>query len=328
MSNNLLDDFSSRFGDALTIIAPEPPAYCEPVWLSTFTREKRLFRRLREGIQGPFPEDEREYMEKCTVLVEYDVRVYRVPCYELSPIVVVEEYAARLDEIRDICRRGDSDSLVRMERRDHPLKKLARPEHLEPHMYELVDNRYIRQIALLDWDNPFDPWQQQVNKHNLRTLASAEADGSVHYYRADVDDYLGVNLKHEWCHRLEERFPELIPHFNNAVNLEWWEWTNDDSAFKSMGEQFAYLGQDLMERDGRRFLAAALKAPMRSVVFYDFLERPLQDTWVGGAYPHIWTQRVKFVREHLIPLAMSKSNERVQLATAAQTYMVSRTRTS
>ena len=235
---DILQNLISRFGESTAIVSPA--ADFRPAWLETFTREKRSFLRQREGIAEPFPDTDADYQDECLESVEFDVRVYR-PEGHSTRIVLTEDYAQKLDEVRNVHLAAQYSGESLIEWSDSPLRHRARPEDFAEHLDELPDSSYIKEIYLLDWDNAFDPWL--IFKGGCKSLAAATKHGNVEFYRAEQNGWLGLNVKHEWIHLAYARFRQLVAAWTNACNSEWYEWLPDQNALKSVEEHCALLAR-------------------------------------------------------------------------------------
>jgi hypothetical protein len=306
----------ARYGQNLSIVPSGPAAITEPDWVTTFSRGTRKLRRPKPDCVAPFPEEEQDYIDQCLQSCETDVRIYTVPSHPGTKIVVPEEYAAALDELRRLRVDAEKFDDARARWSEHPLRHRARPEDLVAHLDELPDSSFIAEIVLLDWDNAFDPWLQQIRDNNNVTLAAAIPGGIIELYRAEMNGFIGITLNHEWCHLLQSKFTALIAEFRNMVNGEWWEWSADPSAKQSMGEQFAYTGQQLMHRDASIFISTALAAPLRSFAIFKSIELCLSAVPAErrSRFHDKWAARAKFVREHIRPVAMEKSQRLTKTA--------------
>jgi hypothetical protein len=314
-----LQDLISRYGESASIVPPV--ANTRPDWLETFTKEKRCFLRPKEGIKAPFPDNDTEYRAQCLEQVEYDVRVYH-PDGHVCRIVLSEDYAQKLDAVRDVHLAAQYSGASLSAWSDHPLRHRARPEDLTLHLAELPDSSYINEICLLDWDNAFDPWL--IDQGGCKSLAAATWERNVEFYCAELNGWLGLNVKHEWIHLAYARFRHLVKHWTDAVFSEWFEWLPDANALKSVEEHCALLGQMLMHRNGKEFLRGAINTPARSVVFFEFIEHALNAAAQPCICSDVWRNRIRVIRDEILPLAVDKAALRLQTATDLNAHMTAR----
>ncbi len=262
--------------------------------LTGFTCARRRFLRPRADVAAPYPVEDQEFVSKVLQAVEFDVREYTVDRHA-TRIVVCADYARQLDDLRALKTRANHAEDARATLRQHPLRNRVLPEELVRYLDELPNSSLFTELVLLDWANPRDlKLRQRYQSDTFVSAAGTMNNGVVEFYCTENNQFLRINLFHEWTHCLEEAYPAVATAFDAALELEWREWVPDTYALRSYQEHWAVIGQELMHLDGQRFIAAVEQAPIRSAVWLQALKRTLAAVPEGrqSIYHLKWLQRV------------------------------------
>jgi hypothetical protein len=279
--------------DEAVNIAPRAPTMADLCARmgTLYTTSRSSFLLPKAGITGPYPEKEEDFHNQCLESVEFDVRIYTVEPHNVE-IVIPETYAKKLEEVRKL--RTDAEQAtaccVDLIAPSHPVDDLQ--SQLGRHKYrnrllqedvvalldELPDSSYFTRVYLVDWDNPQDVWLRQLYQNDkFVSAASTNKEREVHLYKTENNMFVRTNLFHEWAHKFrDDHFqPDELEAFDDSLELEWRVYVPDYYALKSYGEHFAVLSQELLHVDGKRFMDAARRAPMRSCVWMRVFKRIL-----------------------------------------------------
>jgi len=270
------------------------------------------------GEQGPFANYD-DFKAHGLKQVARSVRVYSghgLP----TKIIVPEDYAARLDEVRTLRLRGSESSIcqppadnsetvsvedARCRLAQHDLRNRLLPEELLPLLDELPDSSYFSALFLLDEANPEDIWVRQDYNSGFVSAMATLADGRSMLFRSERNEFLRPNLLHEWSHRLQHHCQEESTAFSDALELEWRQYVPNTYALRSYGEHWAVIGEELTNSSAQRFLTLAQKAPLRTIVWLTALGKSLATSRHQCREHSAYVERVHFARQRVAPAARS-----------------------
>ena len=211
-----------------------------------------------------------------------DVRVYNVEGHDIK-FVIDETFAKQLDEVRLLrleLHVPEKSKSAREQLAAHPHGQRALPEDFLQHIDELPDSSYFKDFWLLDYANPEDAWQAQVySSPNFKSSAAADASGDVISFARDVDDFLRLDIFHEWCHHLEGHYERESKSFRATIMLEqrvpgWF--APSSYALRTFGEHWAVYGEKCMlEASADIFNEKLLVSAPRAVFFMRALKKCL-----------------------------------------------------
>jgi len=268
------------------------------------------------GEAGPFASYE-DFTARGLKNIDRPVRIYSghgLP----TKIIVPEDYAQHLDEVRKLRLRGsesgvcqepadDGESVsvedARCRLAQHELRNRLLPEELLPLLDELPDCSYFGTLFLLAETNPEDIWVQQDYNSSFVSAMATLPDGRTMLFRSEHNEFLRLNLFHEWSHRLQHHCQEESAAFSDALELEWRQYVPNTYALRSYGEHWAVIGEELTHRSAHRFLTLAEKAPLRTVVWLVALAKALAASRHACREQAAYNQRVQFARQHVAPAA-------------------------
>ncbi len=247
--------------------------------------------QMSEAVAADAPfADYADFKARALRTIERPVREYDIVNHDVK-LVVPESYAVELDAVRRLrlraaesCLEHDdrlSDPLSAEDARamlsQHPLRQRILPEELVVHLDELPDARYLSRIVLSPEDNPEDRWTKLEYRADWFVSAMAtEPNGDVLLFKTERNEFVRVNLFHEWTHRLQKQADESYQVFLDAIELGWRKYVPRSYALRSYGEHWAVVGEELLHVDARRFLEVASNSPIRTVIMMLALEQSLQ----------------------------------------------------
>lgn len=225
--------------------------------------------------------DDYDTFLKSLRVVEEAVRIYSVNGHNVK-FVLKESYALAQDELRELRRQLEDESTneeAAKKLAEHPYRERALPEDILPFIDQVVDSSYFGKIYLLDERNVHDLWVRQVKKdYNANFISSASVDGDdLNLYRREIEEYLGVDIFHEWAHRLEARYDAESKAFRAAILLEQrhqgWYYPSA-YALTAMDEHWAVYGERMLA-DQSVFQETIAKSAPRAVVWMRALKKAL-----------------------------------------------------
>jgi len=305
----------------LTIaVRAKPPAGDLARRLNPWTPARHTFEVLREDVTLPIPQAFTDFEKQFLQNLEMDVRVYTGQGHS-TPIVVPEQYARQLDEVRALrlaTERGDGTGTI------HPLANRVLPEDLLPYLDELPDSSFFSKIFLLDWANPRDVWLKVMYQNDaFVSAASVLPSGTADLYRAENSEFLRVNLFHEWTHLLKNRSEAAGQAFDSAVDMEWRIYVPSTYALRSYGEHWAVVGENLIQPDGAKFMEVADRAPVRTMVLMRALKAALAQVPVASrsVYHENFVARILWCEINVKPKADQMISQSIQRATQVREHL-------
>jgi len=284
------------------------------------------------GVEGPF-QDYNDFRARALKPVDELVRICECDGHAVK-IVLREGYACRLAEVRELRLRAGQSSLnelvgdrmpaakqqeaeagatlpalspeeARARLSQHELRNRILPEELVALLDALPESSYFSRVFLLDEANPEDLWVRQTYNPGFVSAAATLPNGDLLLFRTERNEFLRVNLIHEWAHQLQRRCEAEFKIFHDAVELGWRFYVPNTYALRSYEEHWAVIGEELLHVDARRFLAAAGSAPIRSTVWMLVLRRALaKSTGCGlNLYRDQLNARVIHTLQHVLPKA-------------------------
>jgi hypothetical protein len=300
--------------------------------VATYRTSNEPLLQLVGGVTGPF-ENREDFERKALITVDTLVRIYSSP-YFAGEIVVPEPYAVELDRVRAMrmaalvpatadtsaVRQGLSCNEAQAGLELSEYRNRLLPEEVFFYLKEMPESGYFWRVFMHDNSNPRDLWLRKFYKDDSFTSAMEvmRKTGELRLFRTERNEFLRLNLLHEWAHLLETRCtPEEWRFFSDGVALEWPFYVPDTYAYKSYEEHWAVVGQDLLHADASRFLKMLEKGPIRTVAFMTVLERALSSVPapMRSPYHQQLLARCAHTRNHGVPLA--KANLDVALRAAA-----------
>lgn len=261
-----------------------------PLQLGGGRAEARRFPIYNGSDGAPMPAT---YQEFCLQYLRGEERpavVYEVtlPDRRVTTIVVPADYDGEL--------KADSKmALIRLA-----------PADLPALLAELPDATMINEIVLLDERNPDDRWHEHERGHVFVTGATATPYGDVSIYKGCKGDEARTLLKHEWAHILYEELTFLS---GKSPSHFWWKakaailveadgFYLRDLARLNDSENFAvHMGECFLASGPTEFAQFVAKAPVRSRLFADILERVLWRSHIDMPYDDIYERRIRYARE-------------------------------
>jgi hypothetical protein len=241
-----------------------------------------------ELLPGPLPEHlpalQSDFREKYMYESEHRVAIYSVVGHE-TKIHIPQDY---------------DDSLVAEDR----WQRLA-PKDI-PALLDQLPNDIVKEIHLLDIDNPLDRWMSSTLGEPFRAAAEASVyDRKITWYNALGWSWVEVELNHEWAHLLEEH--SRVRHlYNDAVRVEQRSWDNAD--VRTSAEDWAtHLGEGLMARDPLKVVEVARQAPVRTLLLADVLEAATYEQSESAERPihEIYRKRARLATTIARPAAIT-----------------------
>jgi hypothetical protein len=247
---------------------------------------------------------EADFLQNGVRYQEVPGRIYR---FGQTEIAAPEAYAAKFDAVRqyrsEIAGKSSAEQAQIAQRvlgEDAHLAKIALPEDFLPAI-EMLPDRRIGRINLLDIKNPEDIWVQQQGNSKYSSTAVVEPNGDVTFFRKQHDIYLHSDLGHEWAHLLRDSNPKAAAAFDLAASRESNGYMNRPHAGKNNSENFAvHLGEEFLHPDRDVFINLTREAPMRSVAMAQAL-RPVVFGKNDSPHAQMYRERVEYVEREVWP---------------------------
>lgn len=263
------------------------------------------------------------------------VRVYGIDGLP-TKIVVPETYAQKLDAVRQLRLNaeqsgttGARDQMMQTYKARADLRADAYgdrmlPEELIPYIEALPNRSLVKQVLLVDYKNPYDPWfAQRYQQKDFESSASANGDRTITLYQKKRDNpgtewVTREDVGHEWAHLQKFADKHGSNSFNVAAELEsegrGGYFYNDYSHTKPKSdaphdENWAvHLGQNFLHPDADHFVAVAKEMPIRSAVMGRSLAKALKDVPFEQRSPHHYEleDRVEYVEKYIVPEAKDR----------------------
>ncbi|HEY9870957.1 MAG TPA: HEAT repeat domain-containing protein [Candidatus Obscuribacterales bacterium] len=271
----------------------------------------------RQGVEGPF-KDYKDFSRRAVKEVKAALREYEVEGHS-TRILVGEEYARQLDQVRQLRQRIDglegsgksmSQQLELIRLKDelsrHRFGSRALPEDFIPYLDQLPDRRLVRRLIIVDGPSAEDAWMKQAYKPDFTAAATASPDGDVIFYSPHRHAPLRDQLFHEWAHLVKFKFGSESQLFNIAADLEKGGHFSSDYARFSDHENFAvHMGEDMLHWDADTFALITDQAPLRSVIFGRALARTFQSlpSWARSIHHKQFNARLAYLNNEVLPRA-------------------------
>ena len=248
--------------------------------------------------------DSRAFMANGVELQGRLARVYSISGHR-TEIVVPDDYARRLDAVREFRLRlqgGSGDSPNRI---DPELFSRALPEDFIPHLDVLPDSGLVGRLCLLDDPNPIDAWyQQHLEAPWFVSQASAHPDHVITFFRKTLDDYIGDEFRHEWSHLARWESPRIGDVFDKAARFEGYGGVHRDRATADGDEDWAvHMGEQLLHPDATVFFDLTRDCPLRAVflaeALTDILDR--RSGWPLRSVPGPLARRLTYIHSVIKP---------------------------
>ena len=253
-----------------------------------------------------------EFASRNIVQQERAVRIYEFARGkdEVHQIVVPEEYAAKLDEVRNLhLAASGSDATAAAAARDllaqNPLSNRTLPEHAQFALQRLPDSGAGSRVILLDEANPMDFWYRlQYKNPDFKSAASTDFRGNVSLYKSEWGSRAADNINHEWAHGLSENEPTLVKLHQTAVRFE--NGTASDSYANEKGERLPVHIEDLLSKDGDYAVMAGRERPIETSILARGLAKAMADTKTPGSINSELQARVNDIRTNFEPAARAQ----------------------
>lgn len=317
----LADTAGRAWYDKTLDITPKTLSAEERLALSGRLLRPRLIEAMmavpRQGVEGPF-KDYRDFSRRAVQEVKLPLREYEVAGHS-TRILVGEEYARQLDEVRQLRHRIDSLEssgksmsqqleLIRLkdELSRHRFGTRALPEDFIAYLDQLPDRRLVRRLIIVDGHSAEDAWMKQAYKPDFTAAATASPDGDVIFYSPHRHAPLRDQLFHEWAHLVKFKFGNESQLFNIAADLEKGGHFSSDYARFSDHENFAvHMGEDMLHWDADTFALITDQAPLRSVIFGRALARTFHSlpSWARSIHHKQFNARLAYLNNEVLPRA-------------------------
>jgi hypothetical protein len=275
------------------------------------------------GVEGPFSGLE-DYEARAVRHVDRVCRVYSIVGHEVK-VVVPEDYAVKLDEVRQLRKRletlenhpepkADEIAAARKALSDHPYAKRVLPDDMVRYFDQLLYSVYFRRFMLLDQPNSNDLFVQLTWDRTFTSAAAAQFDGKeftgdIAFFRTERGQFVRVNVFHEWCHRLEHKMPGMFKLFGLALELEMAtkNWVPRPYAYRSYQEHWAVIGEELVDAEAWRFKNVAENAPLRTAVWMKAFKQALVLSLVHrpSICSYQFFERVAYTEKVVVPKALA-----------------------
>jgi HEAT repeat protein len=271
----------------------------------------------RPDVEGPF-KDYKDFSRRAVKEVTVPLREYEVAGHS-TRILVGEEYARQLDQVRQLRQRVDSlessgksmsQQLELIRLRDeltrHRFGTRALPEDFIAYLDQLPDRRLVRRLIIVDGHSAEDAWMKQAYKPDFTAAATASPDGDVIFYSPHRHAPLREQLFHEWAHLVKFKFGNEGQLFNIAADLEKGGHFSSDYAKFSDHENFAvHMGEDMLHWDADTFALITDQAPLRSVIFGRALARTFSGlpSWARSVHHKQLNARLAYLNNAVLPKA-------------------------
>ncbi len=232
-------------------------------------------------------------------------------------VAVTETYNAKLAKVREYRielgknpTEAPADVARRVLKEDAHLANRALPEDFLPGI-ELLPDRHLIRINLVDTPNPEDVFNRQADK-NFTSQASVSREGEVTFYKKEHDGFLHSDLAHEFAHVVKYRNAALSAAFDHASKLENLEpdpYHTRPYAIAVEENWAVHLGEEFLHPNASVFENLINRAPMRSTVFALALEpllatstSPHRDA-IAGRIAKVKAQVTPKVNDRLVDIA-------------------------
>lgn len=312
--------------------------------LKSYTSVTESFDVPVEGVVGPF-KDWSDYRQRALKTEQRQVREYEVEGHR-AKIVIPEEYAQQLDEVRALYKKAfckDSGGVTheaiterwkaKLALQANPLSGRLLPERLVHFLDELPNRALIDRVYLLDEADPDTLWHRSTYKSDFKTAANASVSGVIQFFCGNDDAHLRSIIHHEWAHLLRFTSPVEGGHwFDVACQLEKNGYFAREYARKDNEENWAvHTGEELMAVDLERFYAIARRAPLRAAVWSKTMlsqismvsesQRSVSDDKISERVAYLEKEIVPKARRTLMRILKNGDDESRQNATALLQFL-------
>jgi hypothetical protein len=270
----------------------------EPARVAGFTRLKENVVE-RNSTKGPFS-DYGDYSKRALSKVPSELRDYKIAGRKDTHVLLTERYSAALGLETD----GSTSRTIK------ELQNRVGPADIPQLLDAMPDSRYFKKVLISENLNPEDDWVTQTYFPDGFISSMAMTDGQLELYMAERNQYLRRDVLHEWSHQLRYQFwnHKLMKNFEDAVNLELVEWNPSIYATRGAGEQWAVLGERMLDYSGEDFLEACRKAPIRTTIWMQALRKCLTAVPEDNrSVDHEkYVARMQYVERTVFPKALKK----------------------
>jgi hypothetical protein len=166
-------------------------------------------------------------------------------------------------------------------------------------------------LYLLNEPNPMDPLFRQRTGNPDFVSQAATANYRITFFRKDVDEYLGDELRHEWAHVAYENAPSHVGNFEMALAREDARYYPRERAAVNDQEYWAVLlGEEMLNPDLERVHELGRRVPLQSVILAHLLAtqlsyRPSYKTDPDPAAAD-WQARVETIQKNVAPAVLER----------------------
>ena len=276
------------------------------------TMELQKLEFAKPGRTGPYA-DWNDFVANGLQSQETVVRKYSVKGYPHLSITVEEDYAKKLDEVRQLRFAADALPLNAEEARrqqdardrlaEHPLRQAVLPEDVVARLHELPNPSLVLDVVLRGSPNPQDVWHAQTYDKGFISAATAHDSGTISFYPSQQTYNLGRNLRHEWAHLLEAHCVGRSE-FNDAAIVERDGFYMGSYPRRNDRENWAVHFEELTDHDADRFLNFCNEAPVRAYAMCEGLREALGEATIHSPYEKQLLARVDYFEQHVRPKAV------------------------
>lgn len=272
------------------------------------------FRVPTEVAHPPFL-DVADYLARATKEITVPVREYSVSGLS-TKILVPEEYAANLDQVRALRIESEKPGFFNRWSRDrassslsdHPYYGYKLPEEFIPTLEHTPDNTVVKRLLVVEWQGAFYHYFKAAHEHmgsgGFDAKAWANTAGDITFVKPfmHTDDSLVMN--HEWAHLLKWQNNNLSDAFEAAMYLDKTPFVLNSHARINADENWAvHLAEGILNSSRNVFKETTINAPVRSAVMGRGLSDILHATPAERRSPQhdFYSQRAEYIREHVTP---------------------------
>jgi hypothetical protein len=252
------------------------------------------------------------------------VREYRIKGHENVPIIVPEEYAAKLDKIREWRTQAAKDIAANPTEAPKILyartrlaltenKRALLPEDMAALLDEVPNPERITKIQMIEGNSPQQAFFAEQAKAAGKNYGPVEADanisaGYVRFFRNTEKQNLMLNGKHEWSHLAEKN--KAFDSFMEAEKIERTDkWNRRGYAAENEHENWAvHFGEVLLDPNQNLVPELVNNAPLRSLSLAEGLKGELA---LGPKNPAAkqMAERIAYIEDQAIPKAQERLKE-------------------
>lgn len=288
----------------ITLTNMRPPLHAFSERLNEHGQGTSRIARPRPDAEIPF-QNEYDFQERGLEYVDVPVRRYQVEDCE-TVIVVPEEYAAQLDQVRRlrISAEGNVPSGTPGEI-DPCLLQRVLPEEIIPLIKAMPDPSMIQEVFLLNQNSADDIWHRQILK-NLQFESSFSAvDGRITLFKCDWSRYLFDDLARAWALCVSQVDQWHVRVFGLASEME--SHGFNGSTQTSVKNQWAHdYGEGLLSANQFLFTDFALRQPIRATVLGLALRNSLESANPPSTLHAEWQSRLEHIETEIRPVGIEK----------------------